>query len=168
MHHTDKHYVNLRFLVGALGEREQYGWWDTGFLSTTGLRYSEINFPRAAVAAAGVSVTEAARRLHDARIGKGGVFHLFRLPPAVEESVHKEMLHGDQEAFKAAIFGKDQALEALEQYADKPVDGQDGPVQVGTVKTILHSPSIATAAAYYLDAFRNNRKTFPYFIDRGP
>jgi hypothetical protein len=158
---------DLRFLVGYLGERDQTAWWDTAFLSPTGLRYSIVNFPRSFVAAAGVSVTEAARRLHDSRIGKGGVFHLFRLPPVIEETVHYEMLHSDPDQVKSIIQNRETALEELGRVAVERLKASEGPVQVGTVKTILYSQSLEELAKHYLDAFLHNRKTFPYFMDSG-
>jgi len=159
--------AELRFLVGYLGERDQAAWWDTAFLSPTGLRYATVNFPRSFVAAAGVSVTEAARRLHDSRIGKGGVFHLFRLPPVIEETVHSEMLHSDPEQVKAIIQSRDAALDALGRVAVERLKAPEGPVKVGTVKTILYPRSLEELAKHYLDAFLHNRKTFPYFMDSG-
>lgn len=159
--------ATLRMLVGYLGEKSQSGWWDTAFLSSTGLRYSEINFPRSSVAAASVSVTEAARKLHDSRIGKGGVFHLFRLPPVIEESVHYEMLHADPGRAKALIQSREAALEALGRMAVERLTAPEGPVQVGTVKTILYPRSLEELAKHYLDAFLHDRKTFPYFMDSG-
>jgi hypothetical protein len=157
--------VELRLLVGYLGERAQSAWWDTAFLSPTGLRYSAINFPRSAVAAAVVSVTEAARRLHDSRIGKGGVFHLFRLPPVIEEAVHYEILHGDPDPLQALIQTRDAALDALGRVAVERLTAPEGPVQIGTVKTLLYPRSLEELAKHYLDAFLHNRKTFPYFMD---
>lgn len=159
-------FLLLRFLVGFLGEKGQGGWWDTGFLSSTGLRYSQVNFPRSALAAAGTSVTEAAKRLHDSRIGKGGVFHLFRLPPAIEEAVHREMMQMDVEAVKAQIANRDSALHGLRELASETINAPEGPVQVGSVKTILRAGSVEEIAKHYLDAFLNAKMTFPYFMDK--
>ena len=159
-------FVQLRFIVGFLGEKEQCGWWDTAFLGSTGLRFSEINFPRSAVAAAGTSVVEAARRLHDSRIGKGGVFHLFRLPPAIEESVHRGLMQVDAEQVKQTITSRDTALAALREFAGETVDAPEGPVQVGSVKGILTAKAVEEVAKHYLDAFENDKMTFPYFMDK--
>jgi len=76
-------FVILRALVGYLGEKPQFGWWDTNFLSKTSLQFLEINFPRSYLSAGCVSVTQAAHRVHDQLIGKNGVFHLFRLEEAM-------------------------------------------------------------------------------------
>jgi hypothetical protein len=69
--------IKLRLLVGFLGERRQANWWDCSFLDPTGRRFLETTFPRTAFCAAVRSTTEAARLLHDSRIGRVGVFYLF-------------------------------------------------------------------------------------------
>ena len=65
-------FIKIRALVGYLGEKSQLNWWDTNFLSETGLQFLSINFPRSSFSAGVNSVSTAARRLHDERIGKGG------------------------------------------------------------------------------------------------
>ncbi len=156
--------AELRFLVGHSGERDVSGWWDTAFLTPTGLRYAEINFPRSAVSAAGVSASEAARRVHDDHIGRGGVFHLFRLPPSIEEAVHQEMLRGDHAAFKELIADRDTVLNALEQMAGRRGESANGPVQIGEIRDILTTEGISDMARHYLDAFIHGKRVFPYFL----
>lgn len=87
--------LHLRILVGYPGEKDQGNWWDTSFLNKTGQKFLEINFPRSAFAAAVHSVTEAAKQLHDRRIARGRVFHLFRLPATAEEKFHLQLLNTD-------------------------------------------------------------------------
>lgn len=158
--------TRMRCTVAYLGEREHAAWWDTGFLIPTGLRYAEINFPRSSLTAAGVSASEAARRLHDDRIGRGGVFHLFRLPPAIEEAVHHTMLHGDQKPIKRMIADRQAALDALMEIAGgKKVKEAEGPVQVGTVADLLTAEAASAMAGYYLNGFLKRRKVFPYFLE---
>jgi len=62
----------LRLLVGYLGEKPQFGLWDTNFLSKTSIQFLEITFPRSYLSAGCVSVSQAARRVHDQLIGKNG------------------------------------------------------------------------------------------------
>ena len=83
--------IMLRALVGFLGEKPQFNWWDTNFLSETGLKFLGITFPRSSLAAGINSVTAAARRVHDGRIGKKGVYHLFRLPLGIEQIIHESL-----------------------------------------------------------------------------
>src|SRR5260370_41584991 len=79
--------IRLRLLVGFLGERRQANWSDCSFLDPTGRRFLETTFPRTALNAALHSTSEAARIVHDSRIGRVGVFHLFRLPIDKEDKV---------------------------------------------------------------------------------
>src|SRR5438067_6872386 len=76
--------ISLRLFVGFLGETRQGGWWDCGFLDATGTRFLQTTFPRTFPYAALRSTAEAARLVHDSRIGRVGVFHLFRLPVDIE------------------------------------------------------------------------------------
>lgn len=161
-----KNMVNLRYCVAFLGECDYSAWWDSGFLSPTGLRYAEINFPRSALSAAGVSASEAARRLHDDRIGRGGVFHLFRLPPAIEEAVHHTMLRGDPMPIKGMIADRQSALDALKEIAGgKKMNEVEGPVQVGNVSDLLTAEAASAMAGYYWNGFLHQRKVFPYFLE---
>jgi hypothetical protein len=72
--------LRLRIAVAYLGEKEQFAWWSTRFLGSTGRRFLEFIYPRSAFAAAVTSASEAAKTFHDFRIGKGRIYHLFRLP----------------------------------------------------------------------------------------
>src|SRR5215471_6648991 len=77
---------HLRLYVAALGERLSPPWWRTEFLSPTGLRIVQRLFPRIYLAAALESATVAARRDHDANIGRRS-FHLFRLSAYMERQL---------------------------------------------------------------------------------
>jgi hypothetical protein len=152
--------------VGFLGENTRFRWWDTNFLSKTGLQYLAIPFPRTAFAAGCASVAEAAKRLHDERIGKGGVFHLFRLPSAIEEKLHR-YLHGMQPIeILSELEGKEKALAKLKEYAEADVQTREGPVQVGKADKIMTEYIVSELATHYFDAFSNGVKTFPYFTER--
>lgn len=56
-------------------------------LSHTGLSFLEWIYLQSIFAAAVRSASQAARTLHDASIGKGTVFHLFRLPRNTERRI---------------------------------------------------------------------------------
>ncbi len=158
-----KHYITLRALVGYLGEKSQCNWWDTNFLSPIGLQYLAINFPRSSFVAGVTSVSEAARRLHDSRIGKGGVYHLFRLPLAIEENIHSHLMGMDSSSIVSVIQNKDEALARLLQLAGSTIDAPEGPVQIGRDKQIQRKNSIAVLAQHYLDGFSNGKQVLPYF-----
>ena len=153
----------LRALVGFLGEKHQCNWWDTDFLSPTGLQFLTINFPRSAFAAGCNSVSEAAKRLHDQRIGKGGVFHLFRLPESVEERIHQAIMTMDFKALAPYFESKDSALDALAKSAPEPIKPKEGPIQIGKAREIMNQTAIERLAQLYFSAFANSIQCFPYF-----
>lgn len=152
----------LRVLVGFLGEKSQLNWWDTNFLSKTGMQFLEINFPRSAFAAGCNSVIEAARRLHDNRIGKGGVYHLFRFPTGIEEELHHLLIHNSSDGLKPLIESKEKALEHLKALVSNSVGAPEGPVQIGTSKKILTNYAVQEFAVHYYEAFQNQMLCFPY------
>lgn len=160
-----KQFIYLRILVGFLGEKPQYNWWDTNFLSPTGFQFLSINFPRSTLAAGCNSVTEAARRLHDERIGKGAVYHLFRMPATIEETLHKTLITMDAGKLKAALKDKDTAMTQLKAYIKNAVDAPEGPVQVGTTHNLDTEFAVSELAMHYLNAFEQGKKCFPYFVD---
>jgi hypothetical protein len=161
---TMEHFIVLRALVGFLGEKSQYNWWDCNFLNETGLKFLDIIFPRSAFAAGVNSVTEAARRLHDERIGKGGVYHLFRLPPAMEQKIHEHLSRFDHRDLLKHLQTKDAAIQKLQAYTNSDLQISEGPIQIGTSKDLFQSSIIKTLAKHYTDAFIKSAQTFPYFM----
>jgi hypothetical protein len=155
--------AKLRLIVGYLGEKKQCAWWDTGFLDTTGQRYLEMVFPRTKVAAGIRSTGEAARTAHDAKIGKVGTYHLFRLPVEIEDRIEQLFDKDQLSEWMKEVQSKDAALSMLDQLAQTKLDAPEGPVQVGTSKTILRKDSIAELAAHYHSAMNKGRMCYPYF-----
>lgn len=156
-------YITLRALVGYLGEKSQCNWWDTNFLSPVGLQFLAINFPRSSFVAGITSVSEAARRFHDSRIGKGGVYHLFRLPLSIEETLHNHLMELDSSGLIPDIKDQGAALSKLKTLIDSTVDASEGPVQIGIEKQIQKKDAIVELAKHYLDAFSNGKQVLPYF-----
>jgi hypothetical protein len=156
-------YGNLRALVAYLGEKHCAGWWDTSYLDGTGRRYLELNFPRSATAAGVAAAGTAAKRLHDSRIGRSRVYHLFRFPYEIEERVHSELLHTDQEELWSQLKDKPTALDGLRSLAESTLDAPEGPVQVGTQRHIMIPKGVAELARHYLSAFERGIVCLPYF-----
>ncbi|MEI6263193.1 MAG: BrxE family protein, partial [Deltaproteobacteria bacterium] len=73
-------FLFMRLLVGYLGEKDQFNWWPTTFICSFSNLFLSPVFPRTTLLSQYHGILEAARRLHDERIGVGSVFHLFRLP----------------------------------------------------------------------------------------
>jgi hypothetical protein len=155
--------IKLRLLVGFLGEKRQANWWDCSFLDATGRRFLETTFPRTAFCAALRSTTEAARLLHDSRIGRVGVFHLFRLPVDIEDALEPHIADWPSKDHPLSwISSCDTALEELRRMDESHVSAPEGPVQVGVEKKILAPGSISDLAAHYHSAFAGNFHCFPY------
>ena len=79
--------VRLRLLVGFLGERSQFNWWPSAFFISSSSAFLSPIFTKTAFTAQYHGVKEAASRVHDEHIGVGKVYHLFRLPETVEQTL---------------------------------------------------------------------------------
>lgn len=154
---------HLRLQVAALGERLSPPWWRTEFLSPTGLRFVQRLFPRSYLAAALESATVAARRDHDANIGRRS-FHLFRLPAHMERQLAN--LIRTEGALAKAITPDTpaQLIEVLEAFA---LQGTTlvgtGPRLLGSINDISKPTIINTLASLYAYAARQGERIYPYF-----
>ena len=79
--------LQMRLLVGLLGERTQFGWWPTRFYEASNRLFLEPVFSKTSRLAQYHGVLEAARRLHDEHLSVGS-YHLSRLPEEVEQDLH--------------------------------------------------------------------------------
>jgi hypothetical protein len=155
--------AKLRILVGYLGESDQFDWWRTSFLSPTGRRYLEFNFPRTVLSAGINSVSQAAKELHDRRIGRNGVFHLFRLPHAIEQDLHLLLASDFKDELDDMIQGGERAMKVLGELAEGEKMQTEGPTRVSGIGQITHRPSLRKLAACYFSAFETGKQAFPYF-----
>jgi hypothetical protein len=155
--------IRLRLLVGFLGEKRQANWWDCGFLDPTGRRFLETTFPRTFAFASIRSTSEAARLVHDSRIGRVGVFHLFRLPVDVEDQVEAHISEPAYEYVGKVTSSQDAALDELIPLLESEIAAPEGPVQIGIPKRILTRTAISELAAHYHSAFKQGLQCFPYF-----
>jgi len=153
----------LRLCIGYLGEGKQSGWWDCNFLDATGIRFLETTFPRTARAAALRSTSEAACNVHDQALGRIGSYHLFRLPPALEDLLEHAVEKMVWAEASTQVASRDSALEALKRTADALIKAPEGPVQVGVERRILTPAALRELAAHYHSAFQNGIHCFPYF-----
>ena len=155
--------AKLRILTAFLGESDQFGWWPTSFLSPTGRRYLEFNFPRTVTSAGVYSISQAAKELHDQRIGRRGVFHLFRLPHAIEQDIHALLATEAERQFASLIQSQDQAIKELEEMAEGQDMSAEGPVRISGIAQLTHKNSLRKVAACYCQAFKGDQQTYPYF-----
>ncbi|XOV89815.1 MAG: BrxE family protein [Pseudomonadota bacterium] len=155
--------AELRLLVGYLGETNQKNWWGSNFLSPSSKAFLTPPFPRTVLLAQYHGVCEAACLVHDAFIGVGSNYHLYRLPDGVERAAAAVL----QEAkfiqqVEAELTSADAALRRLEECADKEVNQSDGPVNVGVYADAKLGSLIQQCAGHYLHAFSAGAKTFPF------
>ena len=168
MARTDlKEIVRLRVCVGFLGEAQQCAWWRSSFFSTTSSAYLSPVFGKTSFSAQYYGIKEAATRVHDEHIGIGkGVFHLFRLPEMHEIELHR--LLEDKEIIEDAgsiVSERDSAERFLKEYAIDSGKAEVGPVRVGDNSDISGMPVWQTVAYYYLNAFKEGNKAFPFFSE---
>jgi hypothetical protein len=124
-------FAQLRLLVGYLGQRKQSGWWDCDFLGPLGFRFLETVFPRTARTAALQSTSEAACTVHDHSLGRVGNYHLFRLPPALEDRLQQAIEELDWSEAAKLIESPETAMEGLNHLADAVVKAPEGPCRSG-------------------------------------
>jgi len=159
--------ARLRVIVGYLGEKAQFDWWPSGFFTPSSAAFLNPVFARSASLAQYHGVKEAARRVHDDHIGVGRVFHLFRLPETLEQSLFEVL----QDPAAATVTHQDlgaqaTALDALQSLFKTPTSVREGPVQVGTVAELEDDAWLGAAAHCYHAAFTKGVRSYPYLVDR--
>ncbi|WP_312352348.1 BrxE family protein [Pseudomonas sp.] len=153
--------AELRVLIGYLGE-QQPAWWPSQFYSPNAAAFLGPVFARSTALAQYQGVTAAAARKHEAHIGEGRSFHLFRLPEIFEQSAASVFADKASEAsIRATVTSRDQALARLAELAGQAASATEGPVVVGDLRDGL-GDSLKSCAALYLDAFNKGIQCFPY------
>jgi hypothetical protein len=157
-----KKYRELRYLVAYLGEKAQFGWWQTSILSKTGQAYHLRLFPRSSSLSTLIAATAVAAKFHDEKLSSSRSFHLFRLPGALEEGMH----HGSLDELPALdTLTTESAFARLLQIAEGTPIAADGPVQIGSEKQIFSGYAIPKLAGHYAHALKSGNKSIPYFLD---
>lgn len=159
--------TRLRVIVGYLGEKAQFNWWPSGFFTPSSAAFLNPVFARTAPLAQYHGVKEAARRVHDEHIGIGRVFHLYRLPETLEQSLF-ELLQEPAAAVAAnpVLVSQAAALDALQSFFNTASAGQEGPIQIGTSADLDDGTWIAAVACSYHAAFSLGMRSYPYLVDR--
>ena len=153
--------IFLRTIIAYLGEKNQKNWWDTSFINKTAFTFLEINFPRTYYQAGIISAWEAAKKIHDERVGKIGTYHLFRLSPSIELMVVQTLKSYNFENIILKMTDYNSTQKLLEFDSDLTVELKEGPVNVSN--NFKSKSSLEKVAGYYLKAFQNNINVFPYF-----
>lgn len=156
--------LQLRLLVGFLGERAQFAWWPTAFYEAASRLFLEPVFSKTSRLAQYHGVLEAARRLHDEHLSVGS-YHLFRLPEEVEQDLHAIVQSSvGEELASQAPQNKEAALDMLKRLAAMGATSSVGPTAVGSMKDLDSSDALKVIAGAYLSAFSQNAKTYPYLV----
>lgn len=154
--------AELKLLIGYLGERNQFNWWESNFFGQSSSAFLAPTFPRTTLLAQYHGVCEAALIVHDESVGIGHNFHLFRLPVSLERYIAKSIQEiGNGNALSTALKTKENALQRLAELADSN-DAQSGPVHVGAFEELKLEQLIRSIAGIYLSAFEQNKKCFPF------
>jgi hypothetical protein len=154
--------LELRLVVGLLGEKAQNDWWPTAFFDASSHLFLEPAFPKTFRLAQYHGVVEAARRLHDEHLNLGS-YHLFRVPEEVEQDLHGMMK--DDEKGKSSLTTQADALEALARIAGGKSKSNIGPVSIGSFADLSSASVIKAIAGAYLTAFSEGHKTYPYLTN---
>ncbi len=156
--------LEMRLLVGFLGERAQFAWWPTAFYESSSRLFLEPVFSKTSRLAQYHGVLEAARRLHDEHLNVGS-YHLFRLPEEIEQDIHSlAQTRASEELARQVPQDKEAALESLKRLAGTSASVSAGPNAVGNIKDIDSATTLKTIAGTYLSAFTQNARTFPYLV----
>lgn len=157
--------AQLRIITAYLGESAPQPWWPTQFLTEAGLDFFRGVFPKTSASAAVNGAGRAAQEVHDERIGRIGVRHLFRFDGGLERDLHREILHAPPEQIVVLVSDQETALTALKKLVVQTVSAAPGPVQIGRFGQETAPDAVADLAAHYYDAFTNERLIYPYFAE---
>jgi len=160
-----KEICRLRLLIGYLGEKQQANWWGSSFLSKSSVTFLSPVFPKTTLVAQYNGVCQAAKRVHDEHIGLGRNYHLYRFPDTIERMLSKTIHDLDQEgsSFISEHYPDiEMAISQLRSFSGTTVDTAEGPVAVGDFSDRKVGSLLKTSVAYYLKAFENRLKCYPY------
>ena len=155
--------TKLRLCVGYLGEKDQFGWWQSSFFTKGSSAFLSPLFSRTQILAQCNGVTRAAALIHDESIGVGHVYHLFRLPEDMEQGIHQALLDDDVEKVVQSVVNPDAALDYLKRSVTEHKPAGEGPIRVGKISDMQNRDYWKIVAGYYWYAFQENLRIFPYF-----
>jgi hypothetical protein len=154
--------VSLRLAVGLLGERDAAGWWASCFMSPTSTAFLAPVFGSNVLQARYQGLLEAARRVHDDRIGVGRAFHPFRLPEVMEQRLFEAVQSSGQE-MADSVSSTVAATTTLKNLVGKATEVKSGPALLGGADMLEEVGWVAAAASLYSAAFNAGVQCFPYF-----
>jgi len=160
----NKYLALIRIVIGYLGERAHFGWWQSSFFIQGSSAFLSPIFSRTQLLAQYNGVTRAAALVHDERIGVGYVYHLFRLPEEIEQATHR-LLHETQfvEHIRKIITSKVTALDYLRKNSTIQEQSAIGPTRVGDIHALRNCEAWKVVAGLYYVSFEKQIEILPYF-----
>ncbi len=156
--------LQLRLLVGGLGEKSRFGWWQTSFFDKTSQAFLTPVFVKTFSLACYHGAVEAARLVHDEGLNAGS-YHLFRLPEEMEQDLHAAMSgRAAVEILGVTTNNADGGLTALRDFAGhvKSTRLSSGPFLLGTMSEFNNPMTLQRMARAYFDGFSAGLKPIPY------
>lgn len=172
--------LELRLLVGVLGEKAHFGWWPTSFYEAMSPRFLEPVFGATTRLAQYHGASEAARRVHDEHLNVGA-YHLFRLPEEVEQDLHGLILSPTVASLHPQPGLDDEGLLAALKRLAAPDDASaanpaaapgslmsnpppEGPLAIGPLQDLEAPSTLARWAGAYWSAFSTQTRSYPYLV----
>ena len=155
--------VELRLLVGFLGEKSQSSWWGSNFIGTSSEAFLAPVFSRTTMLARYHGVCEAAMLVHDEHIGVGANYHLYRMPDSAERAAAKALADPDFQQQLSDVLGSSEAAQKrLGELAATDTNKVEGPVVLGSYADADLNQQLRQSASHYSRAFKEGYKCFPY------
>lgn len=156
--------LRLRMIIGFLGEKRQAGWWQSDFWSPSASVFLSPIFPRTLLLAQCEGAAAAARAVHDERIGTGHVYHLFRLPEAIEQMIHQSLQHPDVIGSIGALVSDRAAAEKYlaDHFSTSDEETFVGPTLVGNSNGLADPKTFRKIGSAYLSGLRRDVLVLPY------
>ena len=155
--------VELRLLVGFLGEKSQSSWWGSNFIGTSSEAFLAPVFSRTTILARYHGVCEAAMLVHDEHIGVGANYHLYRMPDSAERAAAKALADTDFQQQMSDVLGSSESAQSrLGELAATDTNKVEGPVVLGSYADAELNQLLRQSASHYSRAFKEGYKCFPY------
>ena len=155
--------VELRLLVGFLGEKSQSNWWGSNFIGTSSEAFLSPIFSRTTMLARYRGVCEAAMLVHDEHIGVGANYHLYRMPDSDERAAAKALADADFQQQLLDVLGSSEVAQTrLGELATSDTGKVEGPVVLGSYADSDLEKLLGQAASHYSPALKDGYKCFPY------
>lgn len=164
MNDSRKTLLQLRVVIGYLGEDSAHRWWRTEFFEKASESFLAPVFSKTIFSARYHGVVEAARLVHDANLSSGSC-HLFRLPEEVEQDLDGLLQDSELCSYiMNSVTTADAAKDFLAEMANGARSGSVGPVAVGQIANLQSDDILRSFASVYLEAFSGNIRAYPYLL----